>query len=254
MSVAEKLLPHQAELPQPGTIEHLEFLSSLEIPPATSLQELQAFLIKHQVAESLASLVCQHSNLDGLFSAGQQIFDSRAVTGYGQSQPFVRAALYHYESKEAEPYVTLSPLTVHTTLAVHGRPWPHHGYHHPSYEYPCKYPFDLEMGCDYTYDMGLSLNGDHSLDTREFSHLNARLAKGVDMRVPDKKCYNRLKLLDIKQHLKSIEQQVYRTPPYATEAENDPVVFFVALSEAARDLSHYLRLQQDQGSSLISTR
>jgi hypothetical protein len=78
----------------PGSLEHLDFISNLEISEIQTLQELQGFLLENSVAESLATFISYNSTsrLEEL-GMGEVMFDSRHLGNYDSGDPVFWARL-----------------------------------------------------------------------------------------------------------------------------------------------------------------
>lgn len=137
MAIAEAE-PFTAEhsMPPPGTLEHLDYISRLEIPQISTLQELQGFLLTHRIAESFAGAMIDSQSALGNSHISQISMDSRSVFGNSPSSPLIRGAIH-----------TISHNPQTRLLTLHGRPNPKNS-----------------EGYDYTYDLSLPLDARYNLD------------------------------------------------------------------------------------------
>lgn len=85
MASAESKHYSYNSIPSPGTIEYLEYFSALQIPPQSTLQEVQVFLSKTPIIESIAGMIYKHQNMPlALSQIGSGIIsvDSRVANGF----------------------------------------------------------------------------------------------------------------------------------------------------------------------------
>jgi hypothetical protein len=116
MAAVEQYTPVDSfeNMPKPGSMAHLEWLSQLEIPEALSLEELKSFLEGTRAVNSFVRFTRQHRMVPHLPRRHRAEFDTRLL-GLGSEvwSPVFRCA------------IEISPeLPDHGLLLIHGRPYP----------------------------------------------------------------------------------------------------------------------------------
>ncbi|HVX58189.1 MAG TPA: hypothetical protein VG964_00450 [Candidatus Saccharimonadales bacterium] len=93
MAAIAEQYPPETDAPQPGTIEHLEYLANLEIPEKMNPAQLPWFLYKHEVFTSIEEFVRRNQTPLALEMPGSKTVDSRAIRAPKNPEPQVSATL-----------------------------------------------------------------------------------------------------------------------------------------------------------------
>jgi hypothetical protein len=211
MSITEaQPRPGEIYVPQPGTLEHLDYICRLEFPQNLSFNELQTLLLQHQITESLIKVITKNRTSPPSTETKNFSMDSRFGPGKKQT-PIIRGVLYGISREFERP-----------TLAIHGQPWPRD-----------------KQGFEYTYDLTIPLTSSQELDLN--GSLEAVISRGwIDSPTGRNRKYALL------EQVKKRDTLIYRpwTKGHWTKGryqENDSEVFTFALQECARDISTYIR-------------
>jgi hypothetical protein len=182
-------------IPQPGTLEHLKYLSTLTIPEDSELNDPKLFLEHTMAVTSFSILARRHRTYWPLRNSGTVEFDSRML-GIGPEWQAIFRCQYGMNQH---------PAANNLSLIIHGQP-------KPQEQQP------------YNYEYGISIP-----IIKETSGIF------YDPRRPSTATYTTRGSIR--------ENIIYDEASYPEYKEDDPVVLFSAVQEAAYDmlrLMHYM--------------